>query len=114
MDYIGEWNRGSSATRTSKYSDPLASSTEVSLYFTPSVTGSKAWYVAEVTNSKGSTIQTELNTENGQIVATASPMTTVKPEATASTTTSGGGAAVRTEGAAVAGALGLAAVMALL
>jgi len=47
------------------YTDPLGSSTDVSLYYTPSVTGSVAWMVVDPTR----TAEGEVETEKGQIVA---------------------------------------------
>ena len=68
----------------STYSDPLGSdadATEVSFYYTPSVTGSKAWIIAEPSVGKGSVgpmeTFTSINSLSGQIVPTVTPMTIV-------------------------------------
>jgi len=57
------------STTATSYSDPLGNSTQVSLYFTPSVTGSAAWNAAVATGS------ISLHTISGQIVPTASGTT---------------------------------------
>lgn len=55
-----------SAARTSTYSDPLAGSTAVSCYYTPSVTGTAVFNIAGVTQGAK---PTETNVEHGQITA---------------------------------------------
>ncbi|KAK4631176.1 hypothetical protein CLAFUW4_03380 [Fulvia fulva] len=87
--------------KSSSFSDPIANKTEVSLYFTPSVTGSAAYIVAQATGSATS----KVNSVSGQIRPTAGGR--------ASGTTSGNGAG-KTEAAAVAGLIGVAGLVALL
>ena len=117
------------ASKTSVFSDPLGtSSTQVGLYYTPSVTGSAAWGVAEVTDSAGSTTL-GVSTVSGEIVPTATANVTPSSSGlavsggstgtatatgTSSSSTSSGSAAERTQGAAVAGLVGVAALFAML
>lgn len=110
-------------------SDPIGNKTAVSYYFTPSVTGSAAYLVAEATDSastsgsvsgsgSGSAMSTSMHTSNGQIVQTASVSEAGSASgsasgsaATASTTKSGAG---KQEAAAVAGVIAFAGFVALL
>ena len=109
MLHWGAYNLSSSSSSSSTYSDPLGSSTAVSLYFTPAVTGAAALQVGALTNSAGSTIQTSINTSKGQIVPTTAAMT-----GSSGATSTGGAPPVETEGAAMAGVMGVAAIMAML
>jgi hypothetical protein len=59
-------NSAISAATTSPYSDPLAGSTAVSYYYTPSVTGTAVFNIAGVTHGAK---PTETNVKNGQITA---------------------------------------------
>jgi hypothetical protein len=119
----------SSSALTSTFTDPLGNNTAVSLYFTPSVTGTAAYVVAEATvtpsngtvTSGSSTSESVATNSAGQIVATAAASnagtsgsgngTSGSGSASASGTSSGAG--VR-ETAAVAGVLALAGFVALL
>ncbi|EME48038.1 hypothetical protein DOTSEDRAFT_105468, partial [Dothistroma septosporum NZE10] len=93
---------------SSSFSDPIGNKTDVSLYFTPSVTGSAAYVVAQAT---GSTMSSA-SAVSGQIKATASA-NNAAASGKASSTSSGSGAG-RTEAAAVAGLIGVAGLVALL
>lgn len=109
-----------STIRTTTYSDPIGNVTDVSLYFTPSVTGTSAYLPAVPTaqSSGGNVTYTSTRISGGQIVPTevaidesaASSVAVDEEEATAS---SDGGAvqtAISRSGA--IGALGLAALFA--
>lgn len=94
--------------------DPLSSKTAVSLYFTPSVTGNAAWTVGEGypdgdawPTTPITTTGSSVNIMNGQIVAT--PTST-----SAASTGSGTRETPAAEKVAVAGVVGLAAMVALL
>lgn len=52
-------------SKTSKFKDPVGNKTEISYYYTASVTGSQAWVVADPTATSGVV-------KDGQLVATAS------------------------------------------
>ncbi|CZT19892.1 uncharacterized protein RCC_05748 [Ramularia collo-cygni] len=54
-----------SSNKTTEFKDPIGSKTDVSLYYTASVTGSQAWVVADPTATSGVV-------KDGQLVATAS------------------------------------------
>lgn len=99
-------------TVTKTASDTLAGSTAVSLYYTPAITGPAATQVEDVTNNAGSTTISVV-TSDGQIVATAGQGSATTSTSTSSSSTSSGGA-VKTEGAAAIGVLGVAAVFAAL
>jgi len=94
VDYYHEWIGGSLApswlksmisAASSQFNDLLSTDytlpspyglgstirTAVDYYFTPSVTGTNAWKVAEITNSAGSTVW---RTADGQIVDTGEPV----------------------------------------
>ena len=78
--YESSLKEAASAKSSKIFTDPLANKTDVSLYYTPSVTGSAAHVVAEATGTAGVTgAQTLLTTNvvDGQIAPTASPDTTV-------------------------------------
>lgn len=103
-------------------SDPISNKTAVSYYFTPSVTGSAAYIVAEATGSASSSMS--VMTSNGQIVATATGARTVGSSSSASGTATGtasgasasstGSGAGKKEAGAFAGVLGIAALVVLL
>lgn len=106
-------------TSTSSFSDPIGNSTAVSYYYTPSITGSSAWVVAQATESasngtasgptSGSASSTPLNTNSaGQIVQTTASSASGSASGSASSTSSGSGAARTQEVAAVAGVIALA------
>ena len=112
----------SSATATT-FSDPLANSTAVSLYYTAAVTGSAALDVGVFT-ATGTTLQTTAEISDGLIVATATSARTSTSTSTvtmgatqggaeASTTTTSGLGARQTQ-AAFAAVLGLVGAVALL
>lgn len=69
-----EEDMDSTSTAATTYSDPVGTSTDVSLYFTPAVTGSSAWEPALTTGSVGNITYTSTRTSDGQIVPTASGM----------------------------------------
>ncbi|KAH9828179.1 hypothetical protein Tdes44962_MAKER02542 [Teratosphaeria destructans] len=107
------------AAETSTFSDPIGNSTAVSLYWTPSVTGSAAWYVAEATETAGSETAS-VRTSAGQIVATAAGATGTSgaassaagsSKASASSSSSAAGAQ---QTASVVGVVALAGIVALL
>lgn len=125
----------SASADTSSFSDPIGNKTAVSYYFTPSVTGSAAYVVAQATGSastsgitggsassgSASSLSTSLRTSDGQIVPTAATNaqgsasgsgSASSSAATASTTGSSG--AGKQEVAAVAGVIALAGVVAML
>jgi len=109
-----------SSSATSTFSDPIGNKTAVSYYFTPSVTGSAAWSVAEATMSASnmtavgssgtSTTSMSVFTSNGQIVPTAGA-SSASGSAKGTSTSSGSGPQ---ETAAVAGMIALAGFVALL
>ncbi|KAK3113404.1 hypothetical protein LTR53_009338 [Teratosphaeriaceae sp. CCFEE 6253] len=132
-----------STASASTFSDPIGNQTAVSYYYTPSVTGSAAWFVAQATSSAGanstsdgsasgsgsaSSSSESLVTSNGQIVATAGAATTTGTAASgtasgASGTAAGasdtastppGSMAGRQEAAAIAGVIALAGFVAML
>lgn len=90
-----------SSAATSAFSDPIGNKTAVSYYFTPSVTGSAAWYVAQATmsasnvtaagGSGASTTSMSVFTSNGQIVPTAG-VSGLSSSTRGSSTSSGSGA----------------------
>ena len=102
FDYLMEGNAHMvgmySTVAKSKFSDPLSSSTAVSLYFTPSITGSAVTEAASAGNATTST-----HTSNGQVVATATSGGTSNKGSM-----SGGLGVGWREGMAVAGMVGLA------
>jgi hypothetical protein len=116
---------------TSLYTDPLGNNTAVSAYYTPSVTGSAAWLVAQGTQTPSNATLTSgmtssssgaiVMTSNGQIVATASaasgtssaPASGTASAASASSSTAGSGAG-RQEVVAVAGVIALAGLVVVL
>lgn len=118
----------STASSTSTFSDPLGNRTAVSLYFTPSVTGSAAWVVAEATESasamsasgSGSVLSLSQSTmtSDGQIVATADATQTGSASGTASgassTASTTDSAAGRQEVAAIAGVIAMAGFVAVM
>lgn len=118
----------STASSTSSFSDRLGNRTAVSLYFTPSVTGSAAWVVAEATESastgstsgSGSVISLSMSTmtSDGQIVATADATQTGSPSGTASgasgTASTTNNAAGKQEVAAICGVVVMAGFVAVL
>ncbi|KAK4539340.1 hypothetical protein LTR36_000771 [Oleoguttula mirabilis] len=121
---------------TGSFTDPIGNKTAVSYYFTPSITGSAAYIVAEATESvsisgiasasassgSASSVSTSLHTSDGMIVPTASAAgaagsasssgSASGSAATASTTGSSG--AGKQEAAAVAGVIALAAFVAII
>lgn len=108
---------------TQSFSDPLAGSTAISLYYTPSVTGSAALNVGPFASSSPSPTTTLV--KDGQIVATASTKistvssptkaaTKVATKAATTQSTSSTGGVGRQTDAALAGVLGLVGVVALL
>ena len=126
-----------STASSSTFSDPIGNQTAVSLYYTPSITGSSAWVVAQATSSvsnntvasgssgSGSASSTEsLATSNGQIIATAGASATTgstsgsasgtASAASGSASTTAGSGAGKQEAAAVAGVIALAGIVALL
>ena len=122
-----------STAAASTFSDPIGNQTAVSYYYTPSVTGSAAWVVAQATESasnntvttsasgSGSASSESMATSNGQIVATAGAASTTSgaPSGTASgasgsASTSAGSGAGKHEAAAVAGVIAMAGFVALL
>jgi hypothetical protein len=60
-----------SNSAVSTFSDAIGNDTAVSKYFTPSVTGTAAWSVAQATQSTQNTASASLATSSGQIVPTA-------------------------------------------
>lgn len=118
-DYLFEWASNysssypasASVTSSSSMSDPIGNKTAVSLYFTPSVTGSAAWVIAAETSGSS----TSENTVSGQIAPTASANNDAAQSGSDngdSSSSSTGGAPVAT--AAGMGMLGLAGLVALL
>ncbi|KAF2763915.1 hypothetical protein EJ03DRAFT_340176 [Teratosphaeria nubilosa] len=107
------------AVETSTFSDPIGNQTAVSLYWTPSVTGSAAWFVAEATETAGSETAS-VRTSDGQIVATAAGAASTSgaasgaagsSKASASSSSSAAGAQ---QTASVVGVVALAGIVALL
>lgn len=72
-EYLLSYSKEAQTTSVpSSFSDPIGNKTDVSLYYTPSVTGSAAWFVAEATGgSSGMASFSTTKTSKGQIVATA-------------------------------------------
>ena len=116
----------SSGSAAATFSDPLANSTAISLYYTATVTGSEALDVGVFTGT-GTALQTTVMMSDGHIVATAtvnakttastSTLTTGATQGgaeTSSSTTSTSGLGTRQTEAAFAGVLGLIGVVALL
>lgn len=99
---------------TSSYSDPMGSKTEVSYYYTPSVTGTAAWMVAQATGMSMASFTTT-NIMSGQIVPTAVP-TVGKASGTSSGAgaTSSAGSPGRHGAMAAAGLFGIAGAVAIL
>lgn len=85
---------------SSQTHDPLGNRTAVSLYFTPSVTGSAAYIIADATN----TAKTSTD-KSGQIVPT---MSANNAAAQSGSSSSSGLAAAKTQAAAAAGLIGIA------
>ncbi|KAK5115805.1 hypothetical protein LTR85_009399 [Meristemomyces frigidus] len=128
--YATATSQSSSASAdTSSFLDPIGNKTAVSYYFTPSVTGSAAYIVAQATESastsgiasgsassgSGSSLSTSLHTSDGQIVATASASAVGSASGTgsasgsaATASTTGSSGAGRQEAAAMAGVIALA------
>lgn len=78
--YESSLKEAASAASTKIFTDPLANKTDVSLYYTPSVTGSAGYMIAEATGTAGDIGPGMLLTTNvidGEIAPTASPDTTV-------------------------------------
>lgn len=98
------------------FTDPIGNKTDVSLYYTASVTGSNAYIVSQAAPTGASattTASTTVNTSGGQIVATAANGSNggSGAAATSSSATSSGLAAAATpclEKFAIAGVMGLA------
>jgi hypothetical protein len=129
---LGDWldsltsQFSSSSINFNTFSDPIGNNTAVSKYYTPSITGSAAWIVAEatVTPSSGeatasASYSTSLATSGGQIVATAAQATgslraTKSGVANATTTASHNGVAGRGTVAAAAGIVALAGMVIIL
>lgn len=116
----------SSGSRTSTFSDPLADSTAVSLYYTAAVTGTDAVDVGAFT-ATGTALQTTISIRDGYIVATASTNANTAPTTSTATTgatqggaspsdstTSTSGIGSRHTEAAFAGVLGMIGAIALL
>lgn len=64
FQFAGDFE-ASSSPKTSKFKDSIGNKTEISYYYTASVTGSQAWVVADPTATSGVV-------KDGQLVATAS------------------------------------------
>ncbi|KAK0891601.1 hypothetical protein LTR02_013919 [Friedmanniomyces endolithicus] len=128
---------GANATSSpaTAFTDPIGNQTAVSYYFTPSVTGSSAWVVAQATGSassgtasgsasgsgSASSQSASVATSNGQIVATGGAASTTAGSASGtasaasgSASTTGKSGAGKQEAAAVAGVIALAGLVALL
>lgn len=78
--YESSIEEAADATSTRLFIDPLANETDVSLYYTPSVTGSAVYVVAEAAGTAGDFGPGTLSTTkvvDGEIAPTASPDTTV-------------------------------------
>ncbi|TKA79505.1 hypothetical protein B0A55_02447 [Friedmanniomyces simplex] len=124
-----------STASASSFSDPVGNKTAVSYYFTPSVTGSSAWIVAQATESvsnstasgsgsasgSASSQSASVATSNGQIVATAGAASKTSGSATGTASgasgtasTTGSSGAGKQEAAAVAGVIALAGFVILL
>ncbi|EMC97957.1 hypothetical protein BAUCODRAFT_67483 [Baudoinia panamericana UAMH 10762] len=107
----------STASQTSTFSDPLGNNTAVSAYFTPSVTGSAFWVVAQATQTASNSTGSSSGSVSGQIVATSAPASSAAGTssrvsgsasgASASASTTAGSGAGKQELAAVVGALAL-------
>lgn len=113
-DFLFQWadsyNASHPATATaSTMSDPIGNKTAVSLYYTPSVTGTAAWIVAEATSGASSGMGTfaSENTVSGMIVATASANNAAATGYHSGTAASGSGSSTSSGGAAVATAAGM-------
>ncbi|KXT08965.1 hypothetical protein AC579_4019 [Pseudocercospora musae] len=95
------------------YLDSIGNKTEVSYYYTPSVTGSAAWVVAQPTGSDSSVAYSTTNVDDGQIRATASANNAAASGGSETRTGSGaqstesGSSAGKHEAMAAAGLLGL-------
>jgi hypothetical protein len=135
LAYMGpDWDDISSPDSDSTtYSDPIGSATDVSLYFTASVTGSAAYIPGLPTGSVSDMTYTSSSTSDGLIVPTAlgsekegtssgeAESTSVSAGVSASASSSGGSETVASDGGAMQtamahpgalGALGLAAMIA--
>ncbi|KAF2162151.1 hypothetical protein M409DRAFT_27534 [Zasmidium cellare ATCC 36951] len=137
-DYLFDWadsyNASHPATATataSTMSDAIGNRTDVSLYFTPSVTGTAAWLIAEATSgaSSGMGSFASENTSGGMIVPTASANNAAAASGAqttggasgsgasgasgsgASATSSAGGAVVTAAGVGMLGLAGLVAML---
>lgn len=78
--YESSIEEAADATSTDIFRDPLANKTDVSLYYTPSVTGSAAYVLGGPTNTADAGTSDFFSTTNvvdGQILPTASPDNTV-------------------------------------
>jgi len=97
----------------SSFSDPIGNRTDVSLYYTPSATGSAAWIVAmpTISGNSRSVSYSSVNTVSGQIVPTAvfsrsSPATTTAaPSGDAIDSASAASGSASTSASSSAGAL---------
>ncbi|KXS95402.1 hypothetical protein AC578_6774 [Pseudocercospora eumusae] len=102
------------------YLDSIGNKTEVSYYYTPSVTGSAAWMVAQPTGSGSSVAYNTTNVHDGQIRATASANNAAASGGSGTRTGSGaqstesGSSAGKHEAMAAAGLLGLVGLVAVL
>ena len=108
----GTTQTGSAQTSVS-YLDSIGNKTEVSYYYTPSVTGSAAWVVAQPTGTGSSVAYSTTNVDDGQIRATASANNAAAAGGSGTQTGSGaqstesGSSAGKHEAMAAAGLLGL-------
>jgi hypothetical protein len=115
-DFGGE-DGAESGEGVSSYSDPIGTATDVSLYYTMSVTRSDAYNLAVPTGANGNVTFTSTRTSEGQIVPTA--VNAKEPSGSGESGAGGEGAASATSSAdsgaatAYAGAAGLLAVAAL-
>ncbi|EME85668.1 uncharacterized protein MYCFIDRAFT_213948 [Pseudocercospora fijiensis CIRAD86] len=110
---------GSAQTSVS-YLDSIGNKTEVSYYYTPSVTGSAAWLVGQPTGSGSSAVYSTTNVHDGQIRATASANNAAASGGSGTRTGSGaqstdsGSGAGKHEALTAAGLLGLVGLVAVL
>lgn len=107
-----------SAQSSVSFLDSIGNKTEVSYYYTPSVSGSAAWVVAQPTGASSSVTYSTTNVENGQIVATASANNAAASggggTGSGAQSTESGSSAAKHEAMAAAGLLGLVGVVVLL
>jgi hypothetical protein len=115
-DFGGGQDGAESGEGASSYSDPIGTATDVSLYYTMSVTRSDAYDLAVPTGANGNVTFTSTRTSDGQIVPTA---VNARESGSGGSGAGGEGAASTTSAAdsgaatAYAGAAGLLAVVAL-